>query len=363
MTATLKSPDGLKSAECEKGQLSNRPPIPYVPETDIVTPKEDPQVYKVKLPDNSHINMHIYSRGNKKEYFLHIVAVLHVIKQRGLDSRCRKLEKAVLRQSEILKNLREAVGLRDTVLTDVDIQAHKMEVEQTQQLFQESQKANGKAIAKVYKQLRNLMSGNLQSQWDCVCCEMHTRDLWAGVNGQVTKGRRLQTWMSFQDCLELHKLTVFSADAAKRQWFYIQQAVHKPQRATVRQHILQMGVLYDHVRHLPTLKDSPKAVPLTKKGNIPFGKADLAMIVLASVPMLWQNQYNLNHSTVPRSTCTLLLDLEAIKQVMVEKPNENLKAKGKAGTAQSKAKSNPKCKASGGPTGRVPKKGCSEKFC
>jgi hypothetical protein len=37
--------------------------------------------------------------------------------------------------------------------------------------------------------------------------------------------------------------------------------------------------------------------------------------------------------------------------------------KGKANTARPEAKSNPKCKASGGPTGRVPKKGCSEKFC
>jgi hypothetical protein len=45
-----------------------------------------------------------------------------------------------------------------------------------------------------------------------------------------------------------------------------------------------MGVLNDYVRHLPTLKDSPKAVSMTKKGNVPFGKADLTAIVLASVP-------------------------------------------------------------------------------
>ncbi len=32
-------------------------------------------------------------------------------------------------------------------------------------------------------------------------------------------------------------------------------------------------------------------------------------------------------------------------------------------TAPSKAKGNPKCKASGGPTVQAPKKGCSEKFC
>jgi hypothetical protein len=48
---------------------------------------------------------------------------------------------------------------------------------------------------------------------------------------------------------------------------------------------------------------------------------------------------------------------------MVEKKGANLKAKGKGSTAPSEAKVNPKRKASGGPTGQVPKKGCSEKFC
>jgi hypothetical protein len=67
-----------------------------------------------------------------------------------------------------------------------------------------------------------------------------------------------------------------------------------------------MGVLNDSVKHLPTLKTK-------KKGNIPFGEADLAAIVLLSVLMSWQNQYNLSHSTAPKSICTLLLDLEAIE--------------------------------------------------
>jgi hypothetical protein len=77
---------------------------------------------------------------------------------------------------------------------------------------------------------------------------------------------------------------------------------------------LGIGALNDYVRHLPTLKDSPKAVSMMKKGNIPFGKADLAAIVLVSVQMKWQNQYNLTHLlTVPELTRALLPDLEAIK--------------------------------------------------
>jgi hypothetical protein len=76
MSTSLKSPDGLKDAECKKRQVSHRLPIPYVLVVDIVMPKEEPQVFKIKLPDVSHLSMPIYSCGNNKEYLVHIVAVL-----------------------------------------------------------------------------------------------------------------------------------------------------------------------------------------------------------------------------------------------------------------------------------------------
>ncbi len=76
MSTNLKSPDMLKDAECKKGQLSQQPPILYVPVVDVVMPKEEPQVLKVKLPDAFHISVPIYSRGNNEEYLVHIVAVL-----------------------------------------------------------------------------------------------------------------------------------------------------------------------------------------------------------------------------------------------------------------------------------------------
>ncbi len=217
MSTSLKSPDGLKDAECKKGQLSHWPPIPYVPVVDIVTPKEDPQVFQIKLPDVSHLSMPIYSRGNNEEYLVHIVAVLQVIEQKGLPKKCRVLAKAVARWSKALKNLQEAAESQDTVSMSVDATAHKVKIEQTVQMLQEAQKAHDKAIAKSYKQLRNLLSGDAQSQWDRVCRKMHKRDSRAAVNSQVTKGRRPRMWMSFLDCLELHKLTVFSADTAERQ--------------------------------------------------------------------------------------------------------------------------------------------------
>ncbi len=62
----------------------------------------------------------------------------------------------------------------------------------------------------------------------------------------------------------------------------------------------------------------------TKKGNIHFGEADLASVILSLVPIAWQNQYSLMHSTVLEAPSTLLLDLENIMRVMLKKYNEKL---------------------------------------
>ncbi len=136
MSTSLKSPNRLKDAECKKGQLSHRTSIPYIPVVDVVMPKEDPQLYKVKLPGASHLSIPIYSRGNNEEYLVHIVAVLCTIEQTGLPKKCRVLTKAVVRGSKALINLQEAVESRDTVSTSVDITARKVEIEQTSQMLQ-----------------------------------------------------------------------------------------------------------------------------------------------------------------------------------------------------------------------------------
>jgi hypothetical protein len=144
---------------------------------DVVTPKEEPQLYKVKLPDSSQLSIPIYSRGNNEEYLAHVIAVLCIIEQKGLPKKCRVLAKAVLRRSEALNNLQEAAESRDVVSTFVDVQAHKVEIEQTTQMLQEAQRAHDKAIAETYEQLKNLLSGDAQSQWDRICREMHKHDI------------------------------------------------------------------------------------------------------------------------------------------------------------------------------------------
>jgi hypothetical protein len=132
MSTTLKALNRLRDLECKKGQLSSRPPIPYVPVTDLVTTKEEQHVLKVKLPDDPVLNMSIYFCGNTKEYLAQIVAVLHIIKQKGQDIQCKKLGKAVVKLTGMFKDLLKAAGSKDTVLLDDDVEARKLEIKETQ---------------------------------------------------------------------------------------------------------------------------------------------------------------------------------------------------------------------------------------
>jgi hypothetical protein len=50
---------------------------------------------KIKFPDGTVLKMTIFYHGNTEEYLAHIVLVLCLINQKGLDMQCRKFSKAV----------------------------------------------------------------------------------------------------------------------------------------------------------------------------------------------------------------------------------------------------------------------------
>ncbi len=70
---------------------------------------------------------------------------------------------------------------------------------------------------KAYKLFRCFVVGKARMQWDRIMNEMHTKNPWIGDNGKSNKGIHVKSWISFMDCIKLHKLTVFPADAAEKQ--------------------------------------------------------------------------------------------------------------------------------------------------
>ncbi len=90
MSTNLKSPlKDLKNAECKKGTPPVRPPIPYVLPTDLHKKQETEQI-KVELPNGTKFQMPTYGSGDNEEYLIHIMAVLHLVKQKGTAARVKE---------------------------------------------------------------------------------------------------------------------------------------------------------------------------------------------------------------------------------------------------------------------------------
>jgi hypothetical protein len=75
-------PEDLQNAKCEKGTPPVRPPILYVPPSDLHEKRETEQI-KVKLPNGTKFQMPMYGNGNNEEYLVHVITILHLVKQKG----------------------------------------------------------------------------------------------------------------------------------------------------------------------------------------------------------------------------------------------------------------------------------------
>jgi hypothetical protein len=91
---------------------------------------------------------------------------------------------------------------------------------------------------KVYKLFHCFIVGKVQLQLDKIVHEMHSKDPWVSVNVKSHKGLCVHSWLSFWDCIKLHKLTVFPADAAEKQHFYMQHMIKKPVSHNMSVHVL-----------------------------------------------------------------------------------------------------------------------------
>jgi hypothetical protein len=362
MSSSLKSPPkGLKNPECKKGIPPVRPLILYVPPTDLHKKQETEQI-KVKLPNRTKFQMPIYGSGNNKEYLAHIIAVLQLVEQKGTAAKVKEAFAALVK---VRKEMSPFFNFpKDETVAKK--KARKKKLSNLNESLKAKKSFVVKQAQKAYKLFHCFVVGKARTQWDRIVNKMHTKNPWVGVNGKSNKGICVKSWISFMNCIELHKLTVFPADAAEKQRYYMQQTIKKPQRVTVRQFVSRLGVLNDYLAYLPTVFDLSMAITGTKKMNVSFDEADLAGIVLNLVPSSWVNQYNMTHSTLPKNPRALLNNLEAIEQVMDEKHNTSLKAKAKEASAASVAAKGSSKKHSASVSSselRVPKKARPSKFC
>ena len=93
----------------------------------------------------------------------------------------------------------------------------KLQIALVKDKMQKARKEALAGIIKAYELICIYFVGKAWTQWDKVVQEMHGKDPWVTVNWTSHKGPRMKIWTSFLDCIELHKLTIFSYDAMELQ--------------------------------------------------------------------------------------------------------------------------------------------------
>jgi hypothetical protein len=84
-TGSAKSPaEGLKNSECERGVVTARPPIPYVAEVDPYE-KTKKTESKTKLSNGTDYRMAPFRAGTNDDYICHIIAMIRLVEQLGLE--------------------------------------------------------------------------------------------------------------------------------------------------------------------------------------------------------------------------------------------------------------------------------------
>ena len=148
--SSTKSTESLKDSECEKGQLAIRPPISYVPPTDLHSSTES-ETIKVKLPDGTTVSVKAFSSGNNEENILHWAAILRLFDQKGLKLDVEVLAKAAKDLMGVLETIQKLLGKKKTT-SDAD----QLELEETKQLVSDAKAEFLKAMQKPFDLVRQL---------------------------------------------------------------------------------------------------------------------------------------------------------------------------------------------------------------
>ena len=243
----------LTDTKCERGQVTSRPPVPYMKSKAGLVLQASEGEFKQNLLGNNPDPEDFYNRHLEKT---------------GVEAKLKTTSELAGIASASLKKLCHA-----PVKEKEEAKAKRLENAEVykEELVQVNANLVTQARA-AYDLYRKLLADDTKALWDWIVSELHTKDPWMDLIGVRHKGMCPYTHDSFKVCIELHKLTVFNVDAAERLMYYLMCHAKKSVRYTIHQHVACMETLNKYVGLIPTIKNSPKAVASTEFGNIPFSE-------------------------------------------------------------------------------------------
>jgi len=312
----------LSDQECEKEQLTQWPPIPYATSKAEAILKASRETIKMKTQEGEVKMAVLGDSPGPEEYLQHLNAFLQMLTRKKCEDELTKLSKAVITITAIVRKLARTPSEE----TEPDTSKRLSLWEAAEAELKKAQANESAKVGLVYELFHKGLKEDPELQWDCIVDDVHAKDPWENLRGVKHDGLHRKSSASLWECIDFHKLTVYSIDAAERQKFYMLCNLKKPAKSSIQAHVTRMETLNKYLGLLPTIKNSPQEVASTELGNVPFNETMLASIILNHLPVVWRTRYALTHTLVPESLRAILVDLENIEKLFTQKANEAARA-------------------------------------
>jgi hypothetical protein len=219
----------LSDADCEEGQVTQRPPIPYAVSKNGLLVSTSRETVKIKTPEGESKQSLLGDGADREEYVKHLMSFARFMEKNGYEADLKAASKVTLSATTALKKLAKAqAGEKDLA------KAKKLtKVKAAKVRLINAKVAESTLACLAYDLFHKLLRDEPKIQWDCIVTEMHTKTPWENIKGVKHNSLRGKSHQSLMECIKFHKLTVFTINAAERLRYYLMCSVKKPIRWTI----------------------------------------------------------------------------------------------------------------------------------
>jgi hypothetical protein len=141
-------PKGIKDRECERFALQEHPPVPYVPEKDLVqvtvSALKSDQSLKTTIGVDAEIRLPIWHCRTREAFLMHVSSALNAIKKRGTLKAYKEAHKAYVEQRDVAKQAKAALALFTAPTSKAEKASKKASEKEPAKKSSEKEKASKK---------------------------------------------------------------------------------------------------------------------------------------------------------------------------------------------------------------------------
>jgi hypothetical protein len=202
--SSIPTSNELNDAECEKGHVTQRPPIPYATSKAESTMKASREPIKMKTPEDEVKVAVLGDSPGAEEYLQHLNAFLRMLARKKYEDDLLKLTKAVGVATALVRKLSKAPSGEKG--PEMAKRLKLVEVAETELLRAEV--ADSTKVGLGYDLFCKGRKEDPKLQWDRIIDDMHTKDPWEDLKGVKHNGLRRKSSLSLWECIDFHKLTI-----------------------------------------------------------------------------------------------------------------------------------------------------------